>query len=1038
MNYKLLYEPLQVFHNSGRRVWTFLLVLMLGIGTSFAQKSISGQITGSDGEALSGATVQVRGTTTGAFSDAEGRFNISVPSDESVLVISFIGYETQEITVGDQTVINCSLVSIGLNVDEIVITAFGLERDKKAITYAAQNVNSQDMKEARPLNVVNGLSGKVAGISVARSGAGVGGASKVVLRGNRSIAGSSQPIYIVDGVPMGQDISNLSPDDIESITVLKGANAAALYGSRANNGVIVVTTKTGSGGESFSVDLNTTFMASQAIFLNSFQNEYGQGAAGEYSPNANRSWGPKLDGSSKPHWSNDPSWSGMSTYSANPENKTTDFFQTGRNLATNLGITSNTENTSAYFSYTFTDAVGIVPNNALNSHNLNVRVRTKVRERLTLDSKVNYIRQDFDYQLNQGESFANPVRAAYKMPPNIRTEDAEIFEFVDPSGIVKQHYWTPGNNAPMNPYWTVNRISNEALNERVIGLISLKYDFTDNLSLMVRSSLDRYNNHQTNRFSNDTYIIAQNGRYFTNDRRGSEWNSDFLLNFDDDLTSDLSLNVSFGGNLRQTEFRRISVNPSGNSTLNVPNLFAFGNTGTQSASEDFNQKEVQSLYGFATIGFKNAIFLDLTARNDWSSTLPPDNWSYFYPSAGLTVVVSDLMGSTPSWLTLLKLRGSYAQVGNDTDPYRTARLASISGGGTGGFLQLSTTIPVENLLPEQTTSLEFGADLRFFDNRLGIDFTYYNSNSTDQLFARAVPIASGASRVFLNGADIQNNGMEIVLNVRPVSTPSFSWDLTFNYAANRSTVVGLADGLDQLNIGGASFLRQFRLIVDRPWGDVYSRGFARDDQGRVIVEADGTPRTTSGLDVQVSNFNPDWLGGVRNTFNFKDLTLSFLIDIRQGGTVVSNTDAIMFADGLTVETLEGREGGLVFGDNFFGGEEAVQEDGTPNTVATTAEAMWNKLGGRNAPVGEAFIRDASNTRLREVVLGYSVPTKVFGKGPFTGLKVSFVGRNLFFLSNAAGNIDPEIIVGTGTNADGTEAFGPPTMREYGVNLKLSF
>ncbi|MEM7367264.1 MAG: SusC/RagA family TonB-linked outer membrane protein [Bacteroidota bacterium] len=1034
----LLYTPMPIPNSLWKQVWIFSILVLLGIGTSFSQTTISGQVTGSDGEGLAGATIQVRGTQTGIFTDEKGQYNLTVPNNESVLVISFIGYETQEITVGNRSTVNISLVSIGLNVDEVVITALGLERSKKAITYSAQNVRSQDMKEARPLNVVNGLSGKVAGASVARSGAGVGGASKLIIRGNRSISGSSQPIYIVDGVPLGQDISNISPDDIETITVLKGANAAALYGARANNGVVVVTTKRGNGGESFSVDLNTTFMASEAIYLNSWQNEYGQGTGGEYSPNANRSWGPKLDGTSKAHWSNDPSWSGMSTYQAYPNNKTTDFFQTGRNLATNLGITSNTANSSSYFSYTFTDAAGIVPGNKLNSHNINVRVNTKVHDRLTLDSKVNYIRQNINYELDQGESYANPIRAAYKMPSNINPADAQIFEFTDPSGVIKQHYWLPGNNAPMNPYWNLNRLTNDVLNERVIGLISLKYDFTDELSLLVRSALDRFNRTRVNRWANDSYIIAQNGRYFSNDTKGFEWNSDFLLNYNNTFGSDLNVDVSFGGNLRQTEFRGINGNPNGNSTLNVPNLFAFSNTGTQSVSESFNQKEVQSLYGFATIGWKDAIFLDLTARNDWSSTLKPGNWSYLYPSAGLTVVISDLMESTPDWLTLAKLRGSYAQVGNDTDPYRTARLASIGGGGTGGFLQLSTTIPVDNLLPEETTSLEFGADLRFFQNRLGIDLTYYQSNSTDQLFAIAVPVASGASSVFLNGADIENKGIELVLNVRPISTREFQWDINFNFARNRSTVIELAEGLDQLNIGGASFLRQFRLIAGRPWGDVYSKGFERDDQGRVIVEANGVPRTTSGLDVQVSNFNPDWLGGIRNTFSFKNLTLSFLIDIRQGGTVVSNTDAIMFADGLTVETLEGREGGLVFGDNFFPDEIAVQEDGTPNTVATTSEAMWNQLGGRNAPVGEAFIRDASNSRLREVVLGYSIPSTALGKSPFSGIKISAVGRNLFFFSNAAGNIDPEIIVGTGINADGTEAFGPPTMREYGVNLKLSF
>ena len=1023
--------------------WKYAGLLTLALflySGALAQSSVSGIVSDMNGDALVGVTVTVRGTTTGVLTGDKGDYSVNVSSGDAILAFSFIGYETQEIPVNGRSTINVSLVSQDLLVDEVVITAFGLARDKKAITYAAQNVNSQEMKEARPLNVVNGLSGKVAGISIGRTGGGVGAPSKVILRGNRSISGSSQPLYIVDGVPMGQDISNLSPDDIESITVLKGANAAALYGARANNGVIVVTTKSGLGGEGFSVDLNTTYMASSPIYLNNFQNEYGQGSGGVFSEGAERSWGPKLDGGTVPHWSNNPNWpASTSQYIGHPTNKTTDFFQTGHNFATNLAVSTNSANSHNYFSYTFTDAEGIVPGNALQTHNINVRNNTKVFDRLTIDSKVNYIRTDLDYELANGGGYENPIRALYKMPTNIATADVSQYEFVDDEGLVKQHFWRPNQNQPSNAYWALNNLENESLNERVIAMGSLKYEFTSSLSLLARASIDRFNRHRTDRWHTDSYIIADRGFYRTNDWRGFEFNTDFLLNYDKSFGDVLSVNASFGGNIRRNESRRITGNSAGrDSPLNVPNLFSFANSSNITASESFLAKEVQSLYGFATFGWKGAVFLDVSGRNDWSSTLKPDNWSYFYPSAGLTVVVSDLLEATPSWLSFLKARVNYAQVGNDTDPYQTARAANILPGGTGGFLQLSTTIPIDNLLPEETTSLEGGLDLRLFDNRVGLDLTLYQSNSTNQLFAVFVPVASGASNVFLNGADIENKGLEAVINVTPLRSNDLTWDITFNFARNVSTVLSIAEGFDQLNIGGANFLRQFRLIEGRPWGDVYSRGFARDDQGRVIIEEDGTPRVTSGLDVQVSNFNPDWLGGIRNTFRFKDLSLSFLIDIRQGGTVVSNTNAIMFADGQTEETLEGREGGLIFGQNFFPNEEAVQADGTPNDVATNAEAMWNKLGGRNAPVGEAFISDASNVRMREVVLGYSLPSSVLNNGPIKTMKVSFVGRNLFFFSNAAGNLDPEIFISTGRNAEGTESFGPPTMREYGLNLNIGF
>ena len=1018
----------------------FLLLLLLFVSTSmvFAQQSVSGKVSDNTGEPLIGVNILEEGTSNGTVTDFDGNYSLNV-SNGAILNFSYTGYAEQTITVGAQTVINVTLEE-GVALDEIIVTALGISREKKSLSYSAQNADVEALKEARPLNVLDALSGNVAGISIGRAGSGVGSDSKVILRGNRSIAGNSQPLYVVDGVTMGQDISNLSPDDIESISVLKGANAAALYGSRANNGVIIVTTKMGKGKEGYSIDLNTTYMASSPIYLNNFQTEFGQGSDGVFNEHAERAWGPRLDGSQKPHWSNDPNWpSATSAYSANVNGKTSDFFQTGRNFATNLGISSFSENSRSYLSYTYTNAEGIVPLNALESHNINLRMNTKLLDRLTMDAKVNFIRQNIDNVQTTGGAYENSIRALYKMPVNIQTADVSVYEFTDNDGVNKQHFWQPGNNAPSNAYWTLHNVTNDVLDERMIGLLSLKYQITDEFSILGRSSLDRFNRHRVDRYSTDGYIYADNGWYRTTDSRGFEWNSDFLLNFKKDLDAEISLDVNFGGNLRRNEFREIRGNSGGrDSPLNVPNLFSFSNSSNITADEDFTARETQSLYGFATIGWKDAVFLDLTGRNDWSSTLTRENRSFFYPSVGLTVVASELMGTAPDWLSFLKLRASYANVGNDTDPYQTVRAANIQGGGTGGYLQLSTTIPIKDLIPENTRSIEVGADVRLFHNRLGLDLTWYKSNTTDQLFAVNVPIGSGASSVFLNGADVQNKGIEAVITGSILKSRKFNWDITLNYAANDSEVLEIAEGFDQLNIFGANFLRQFRLIKGRPWGDVYSRGFARDDQGRVIVEEDGLPRVTPGLDAQVANFNPDFLAGIRNSFRFGDLSLSFLIDIRQGGSVVSNTNAIMWADGQTDETLAGREGGLIFGENIFANETAVQEDGSPNRVATNAEKMWTKLGGRNSPVGEAFVLDASNIRLREVVLGYSLPNSILSNSPFKSAKVSFVGRNLFFITNKADNVDPEIFIDTSRNAEGTESFGPPTMREYGINLKFGF
>ena len=593
-------------------------------------RTVSGTVTAEDGSGLPGVNVLIQGTTQGTTTDVDGNYTLNVPSGATSLIYSFVGYTSQVIVIGNRSVIDILLEEDIAALEEVVVTAFGVEREKKAVTYAAQNVDADNLTQARPLAVAEGLSGKVAGISVSRT-SGLGADPKVTLRGNRSIAGSSQPIYVVDGVTMGGNINNISPDDIESITVLKGANAAALYGSRANNGVIVVTTKAGKmDANGFNVDFNTSFMTSRVNHLINWQNEYGQGSGGVYAANANRSWGPRLDGSSVDHWSNDPNWPTPTySYSASPNNKTTDFFQTGHNLATNLSVSSQSENTNSFISYTYTDAKGVVPNNKMNQHNLSARVTSTFFDKLTIDSKINIIRRDLANNLYDGEGYQNPIRSIYKVPPNIRTEDMSIHQFIDTDGTVEMHYWLPGNNAPSNPYWILNNVDRSDLEDRVIGMISVGYDITEHLNVRVRSSIDRLNASQVDRWNNGFYIVADNGLYTKRDDRWHEWNTDAFINYKRDFFGgEWSLDATVGGNIRRNETSWTSVGTR-DSQLNVPNLFAISNFGTVHASEDFSKKEVQSVFGFATIGWKNAVFLDITARNDWSSTLPPDEWFLF-------------------------------------------------------------------------------------------------------------------------------------------------------------------------------------------------------------------------------------------------------------------------------------------------------------------------------------------------------------------------------------------------------------------------
>ncbi|MGB3851194.1 MAG: SusC/RagA family TonB-linked outer membrane protein [Tunicatimonas sp.] len=1019
------------------------IVLLLIVGVTYAQdQTVSGTVTAADdGSALPGVNVLVQGTTIGTITDVEGAYRLTVPEDATTLTFSFVGYEGQTVDIDGRSQINLQLDSDINQLEDVVVTALGITKEKRTLTYSTQDVESQGLEEARTLNITEGLSGKVAGIAITTTGAGVGAPTKVVLRGNRSLQpNGSQPLYVVDGIPMGGDISNISPSDIADISILKGGNAAALYGSRANNGAIVITTKSGADTpEGISADLRFNYQANTPILLTEYQNEYGQGSAGRYAEGSTTSWGPRMTGQTVPHWSNDPEYleSLGGTYTLAPQsNNVRDFFQVGHTIATSLGVSVNRDNTRAHFNYTNSNGRGIIPGNDLNSHYLNLRFSTDlIPDKLVIDAKANYIRDDFSNVLAAGEGFDNPLRYAYVLPRNIRTQDMERYEFVNAAGQTRQHFYNPNDNGTGNPYWTINNVLRPRIRERVLGLVSLKYQITDDLYILGRTGIDKRNTQEEFIRFVDTYTVAPGGSYEKSYSADLEWNSDVLLNFDKDLSTNFSLNLSAGANLRQASFDQLGGNGL---NFSVENLFALGNTLEPRPTEEFAQREQQSVYAFGEVGFKNAIFLSGSVRNDWSSTLPEENRSYFYPSVGLTAVVSDLV-NFPSAISFFKLRGSYAEVGNDTGPYRLSQQANV----IAGAIFLDGTLPLASLLPERTTTWEAGLDARLFDDNVRLDFTYYQSNTFDQLFAANAPRASGITRIFLNGANIQNTGVEIVLGVTPVSTPNFSWDLNANFARNVSEVLEIS-GSDSVLIQGGGFLEEYRIEAGQPFGNQYSRGFQRDGAGNVLVDVDGLPLVTPGKSVQIANFQPDWLMGISNTFNYKGISLRALIDFRQGGQVAVFTEAIMADAGLIDYTAQGRDGTLVFGQNVFANENAVlvDEDGnpttTPNNIEVDAERFWGRIGGRNAPAGEAFVRDASNIRLRELALGYALPEGITSRLPFRTASVSLVGRNLFFFSNKTKYFDPEAVQSVDNSAEGLNSFAPPTTRSFGVSLNFGF
>ncbi|WP_257657145.1 SusC/RagA family TonB-linked outer membrane protein [Parapedobacter lycopersici] len=1016
-------------------LYLFLSVMMTtGLYVTAAAQdngAVRGRVTGADGNALTGVSVSLEGTSTGATTDAAGNYSINAPNN-GTLVFSYVGFVSRKVPVNGQQTINVVLEATSTALEEVVVTALGIERQARSLTYSTQSVDTEQLTKAREPNIMNSLQGKVAGMSINSSGGGVGAAARVVLRGNRSISGDSQPLYVVDGVPVRGNPQDLSSDNIASINILKGPNAAALYGSAAQNGVIVVETKRGQAGVT-DISLSSTYMMTNPYIPIKFQNEFGQGAGGVFQAHAESAWGARLEGQQGEHWSRRTDLAGTQyPLLPQPDNKL-DVFQNGHNWATNVLISTGGEKTQTVFSYTYTNSKGILPGNDLGRHNVSLRIGNQLTPKLKIDSKVEYINQTIDNMLQEGAANFNPVMQAYMMPPNIRTSDARNFEFISESGLNLQDFWNPSSTLGANPYWTLYRNQDTNDRERALLMTSLSYQFTDDLSLMIRGAYDGSNTASEERLYNDTFVRAPNGRFSVSKGQAMEWNGDFLLSYNKQLNSDWNINANVGGNMKS--LRNTSTSSNTGLALLVPNFFAMSNT--LQVVSSYNQGDnmnINSLYAFGQVSWKNAIYFDVTGRNDWSSTLPADNRSYFYPSLGLSVILSDLI-DMPDAISFTRLRSSWAQVGNSAPPYMLARTATFRPGGNGGFVETSNTLPNKRLVPEKTTSTEIGLDMRFFADRLGLDLTAYKTNTSNQLFTVALPVGSGASQYFTNGGNVENKGIEALLTGTPVKTADFSWDLSLNWALNRNLVTEISDERPRVIIGNDPYVREFVIEQGKPFGEIYSRGWLRDDQNRVIVDANGMPRITAGRTVRIANFNPDWMGGLSTSFTYKNFSLSALIEHRQGGELVSMTNAMLFAQGLTEQTLVGRNGGLVFGRDVFANETAVLEDGTPNSIAIDAETFWTGIGGRNTPVGEAFVESATNTRLRELTLGYSIPLK---SPHISNIHVSLVGRNLFFLYRASDSIEPDLMQGVSPDSEGFQAFPPPTTRSYGLNLRIDF
>jgi TonB-linked SusC/RagA family outer membrane protein len=1019
-------------------VWLLFMAVQISIAQD---RQIKGKVTdNADGSSIAGVAVKVKGTNRGTVTDAEGNYKINAGANNT-LTFSSVGFSTREMAVGSASELNIKLTADNQALDEIVVTALGITKDQKVLSYATQSIDTKTFAKARELNVANSLAGRVAGLDIVRASSGLGGSSRVVLRGDRSITGNNQALIVVDGVPLnnsnfsptnangGRDasdgFSSINPDDIENMNVLRGASATALYGSRAANGAIIITTKKGSSRNGIGVSINSSFQAEQAMVLQNFQNEYGQGSGGVYNPRSEFSWGPRMTGQSVAQWGPSPAAVGA-TYNMTPQpSNYGDFYGTGSQLSNSIALSGGSEKTQTYFSYTNVGAKGIVDNNKLRRNILNLRINSELGKNLSLDTKVTYLKEVIDNRQQTGESYANVQRHVLRMPRNISLESAQNFEYVEPStGRLKQNFWNPGSNGGQNPYWIKNRVIAEDIRDRVTAFTALTYKIGSDFSVMARGGIDKYVDQFEGKWYTNTYTIADNGDYQTSWRDVNELNLDLLGFYKKQLSQSVYLDAVIGASLQK--FSQLSQN-SQTGGLNRDNLFITTNARSPQNNRELIESEKQGVFATADVTIKNALTISGSVRNDWSSTLAADNRSYLYPSLGFSAILSNMI-EMPTAISFAKFRGSIAQTGNDARPFILTQYYTYGVGGPNGFISRDPLKPFPSLKAELTTAYEVGFEAKFMKGRLGFDIGYYTNDTKNQLFPVPIPGSSGWTQEFVNAGLVRNSGIELTVNATPVKMNDFSWDVNLNFASNQNKLVELTPDLKSFQLS-ADFMNFVRAEEGRPLGEVYSRGFDRNASGQILVDAAGLPRITSGTTVYLGNTRPDWTGGLNNRISYKNLSLSFLISARMGGVVSSFTNAIIYADGVVEETLINRDK-FVF--------QGVKADGSANDVSITGEAYWLKVGGRNAPAGEVFTYSASNIRLRELALSYSLPKSLTSKSPFHGVSISLVGRNLFFLMNNAKGFDPELVSGSQNTTVGLESFSLPSTRTIGLNLNLSF
>ena len=1078
----------------GKRIHLFLLALAIGVIQGAAQvTTVRGIVTTEeDGEPVIGASVIVKGTSLGTVTDVNGRFELSgLPPSATQLLISYISLMAKEVAIAPQ--VSVTLKSDTHLLDEVVVTALGISREKKALGYTAQEVKQDALVQGKDNNLLNSLSGKIAGVRITNTQGDVG-SSRIVIRGETSIAGENQPLFIVDGIPVdnsqlnarssGRDFKNaiadLNPEDIKTLTVLKGPNAAALYGARAAHGAIVITTKGGDKGQKgIGITLHSSTQVSFVATLPEFQNLFGQGAGGRFSyvdgkgagvnDGVDESWGPRLDiGLLIPQFDSplDADGNRVATPWVSHPNNVRDYFRMGISTNNGISIARGDDKYQFRVGYNYEKQVSIVPDAGTNKTNISLNTDYHLAKWIVVGATANYI----VYTAPSLPGSATPSGS------NVRS-NSPMLQFlwfgrqVDTNSLKADYTRNWNSSYYDNPFWSASYNTQSQERHRLIGDLHAEFRLTDGLNVRFRTSTDWYNDRRKSKVKwGSAGAGSPYGSYAEDAYTVKENNTEVLATYIKQLNKNWGIDALLGFNVRNKQYEN---NYQAAPRLAVADLYTLTNSRDPlTSSNDFYRLRQYGLYGSIQLDYRRWAFLNITGRNDWSSTLPVDNNSYFYPSVTASVLLSEAFGWRSKAVNYLKIRGGWSQVGADANPYQLATVFTSETAFNGNPLQSSSTIGMNpNLKPEKTSSIEAGFEAAFWDNRLYLDFTYYKTDSRNQILKLATTAASGYTSQVRNAGHIRNRGYEIQLGAVPIQTSKgFRWNLDLNYGANSSKVVKLDDeGLItsyQLYSSGIQILAS----VGEAYGTLFGTSYVRDANGNVVVDANGLPKIST-TNKTLGKFTPDWTGGISNTFSYRSLSLSFLIDASVGGSIFSNTNKTGKYTGVLANTLSGRDaehGGLWYYTDAMGNNvrlsespsysvssdglyyaqvngqstrvyqdgimvEGVTESGSKNEEVVSAEKYYHRIYS----IAEANVYDASYVKLREVALSYRLPRLWTQKLHLQEASVTLTGRNLWTIYKSVPNIDPESALTTG-NAQGVEAYSLPTTRSFGVNLSVKF